>query len=353
MDDLQGNWIGNIFGTYAGNAFAEIIREGDDVLITLRINIQGRAVVLHGPISELNNIISSTLLTAGNDPEQPEVTVDFIFQRNGDQHLGGKWSMPGGHAGVLQLERANFEIQKNPTPSSVEPLQVIQRTGQIPKITIYKDEIHTLVHAMRELLPSSYDVVISANADAKDIRRLSASFWDNATLPDRAEFLSLSLTEPPDGIQRNINIVLGSVECSFSISGSSAVWVDGAFHQIESILRRHHSLWRKIYEKHALNINGIFFLVVLVLLPSLDLPSRAFLILTLAFVVLSFKWLHNKTTALRIFLRSERKETRLIDLTELATLLLGAGILAAVPFAYQWLKDDGLKRLFEALAALS
>lgn len=261
--------------------------------------------------------------------------------------------MAGGHAGVFRLERPVFEAPQLPTASNTEPIQVIQRTGQIPKITIYKEEIHTLVRAMRELMPSPYEVVILANADGKDIKRLAANFWDSATLPDRAEFLNLNLTEPVEGIQRNINIVLGPSECSFSISGANAVWVDGAYHQIDSLLRRHHSFWRKIYEKHALNINGLLFLIVLALLPSLDLPSRAFLLTTMIAVIFSFKWLHTKTTALRIFLRSERRETRLIDLTELITLLLGAAILAIVPFAYQWLREDGLKRFFEALAALS
>lgn len=319
-----GSWIGNIWGTYKGLGYLEITN-GEGTQLT----------VLHTPAGAAR-----------------EVEASFTFDRVTNSSLDGQWVQADGNAGVFTFERK----ANGPAPNvpAIEPLEVVQRTIQFPKITIYRDEIVQLIAVMKTLLPTTNEVVVHIIRGQIDIKRLAVHFWGDPALPERVDLLELSLVEAnPAGIVKTINLVLGPHGCSMSVSGGDRVWVDGGLSQLRDLLRRYHSIWRKLYERHGLNLNGFLALMVLTLLPSLDLLSRSVFVAIATVLVLSFWFLHRWTTQLRIFLKTEREKVRLLDRTDFITTILGAALLAAIPYVYTWLKGQGLTTALSWLASLT
>lgn len=356
---LEGSWIGNLNGTLVGNLFAEFYSDGDVTKIILRANVDSQPIILTGQVERRDDSIVASL-SSEDAALGDEYDTRLVFDSISDDRLGGRWFLKTGHGGsfvlgpATNIQRSTPAAATDKSQSHKSALKIVRRTISLPKITIYRDEIKRLSSQMKEWLNTPFQVVIHAGThkagqSKKDIRKFDSDFWDDPSLSKHAEFLYLSLSEPGE-LPRTIDVHLGNEGCSVSVTGADEIWVSGCFNELEQFFSEKNSRWRTLYENHALNFNGLAFLISLTLLPSLDLPQRIVLMTSAITLMLLFKSFHDHTTSLRIFLQQDQTETNWLDLPRIFNTLLGAGILAFVPVAYTWLSGNGLQNLLDWLS---
>lgn len=203
---------------------------------------------------------------------------------------------------------------------------------------------------MKSLLITPYEVAFRSEIDGVDVKRLATDFWSIPSLPAGPEYIHISLTEPAEFAPKTINVDLAPGGCSFYVSSADDVWVDGTYLKLDRWFGRKRSVWRTLFEKHGLNVNGVALLLALTLGPDLDIGSRTVLVFgTLIGTVVFFR-VHASVTRLRIFLRQDYAKATIIDLPRLLTMLLGAALIGAVGWLYALLSGGGLRSLLEWLA---
>lgn len=325
--------------------FAEFSKgaEGKTNLV-LRANSSSGAVVLRGDLSTSGNVVSAELREEAESGAPPR-SANVVFTLFTQERIQGRWEMPDGNAGTLNLVLAPLATPFVPSGTQpAAPIQVVQSSKQLPKITIYRDEIKDLCSAMKVWLPSAYDVIVRAEIDGQEVRRFAPHFWEMPSLPSRASSLNLWLSEPGE-IARSINVSLSADDCSYTVSGADEIWVSGTLHRIEKTFERKHSWWKRVYEKHALNLNGIALLLAIAFVPSLDLLDRIILLGSTVALAWVIKQLHDWTTALKIYLRTDYKETSYIELPRLLTTLAGTALIGFVTWGYNVLSGGALQNL--------
>jgi len=109
-----------------------------------------------------------------------------------------------------------------------------------------------------------------------------------------------------------------------------------------------------MFERHALNLNGIIFVVAITVAPDLEVVSRFIFIGATIALIMVFRGLHDRVTRLRIFFREDYADKKaVIDLPRLYATLLGAGIVGALTTIYAWLNSGGLQALLALLLTRS
>lgn len=354
---LGHGWAGRIFGTNTGNVSAKL--EGTDDAITGVVRI---ADADHGvAVYEIKGTFAEGKLSAVGHPKEVaqgtslgDLTIVGVIDGKGELH--GNWETTLGTGGPFVLyphdigDGVTTSTSVEPGPGANEPPQIIQRTQKLPKFTIFRDELQDLIKVMRDIYPQSGEPAIRAPVFGTDINRLASAFWA-MTLPMEVEYIHISLSEGVAFAPRTITVSLTQTGCSFSVSGSSEIWVNGVFDKLDRMLAKRRGWWRRFFEQHALNLNGFVLLAAVTLAPDLQVVSRfIFIGATLLFITL-FKGLHDRVTKLRIFLREDYSKKAVIDLPRLYTTLLGAGIVAALTTIYAWLSRGGLQALLALITS--
>jgi len=353
MNILSGKWIGDLRGTIYANAFAEVRSENGKATIELRVNAPGKPLILCGPIQmDVDGKVSGTLKPT-QTPEHlnGDMVATITFSSISEDRLEAEWGLDDGNAGLLALVRFNTQDASHSNLAPASPIQQIHKTRQLPKITLYRDQIKELVEILKSSIETPFEVVIAVNSDRKGLKRLASNFWDTPNLPAEAQSLSLSISEPGEGVTRQITINVSEEDSSFNVVGRDEIWVSGTTIEIEEALRSKSSRVRWLYEKHGLSINSIAFLTTLALLPDLSIGQRFILIGITIILALGLKKLHDSTTAVRIFLKKDYKEASYIDVPRLATTLAGAAILALIGGTYRLLTDGSAQRVVEWLVS--
>lgn len=208
----------------------------------------------------------------------------------------------------------------------------------------------SLIAKMKSLLPTDYDVVVDASINGKNLRAIAPHFWETPALPSTAPEFSFSLTGPSNPIPKSITINFGKTNCSYTVSGTDELWVAGAFEEIGEALRSKQSVVRRLYENYALTINFLSFLIALIALPSLDVPSRAALLLAWFLLAVIYLLIHRTTTTTLLYLKAESKDRKsFIDYPRILTTVVGAGVIGAITAAWGVLSGDTIMNLLQAL----
>lgn len=351
----SGAWFGHFEGTVGGKLLAEFAgtENGTLVVVTAR---SGKDVVKASGFLEVNEkgITTANLNVFGDDDTQPTGTLGLIFLEMQPTRLRGRWSASTGDRGVFFVDPGEAQgppvgatggLPDNVAPST--PLQLIHRSKAVPKLRLFRDDVLDLTARMKRLLPIPSDVVVVAKIDGKEVRQFASDFWSLADLPPTTNTLNLSMTETGTGLLRSIAINFDPAGCLLNVTGPDEVWVSGVFAELETSLARRHNRWKLWYERHALNVNGLTLLVVLALLPNLAFVQRLVLLGVTVALMLVVRSFHNATTAVRVFLRKDRKDGSLIEIPRLLTGLAATGIAAAASGLYYAMSKGALRDLLE------
>ncbi|WP_377296025.1 hypothetical protein [Rhizobium sp. SGZ-381] len=329
----SGMWYGQLNGTLSGNLFLQIT-DGDQPLVIARTNLGGELVVGVGTLRVEGSLEVRLTPPNSGSATQGDGYADVVFLEVTPARLRGRWSTPEGHAGVFIVvpgepvqaapEREQ-PAQHPPAPDDeTAPLQMIQRTGRLPKLQLFRDDVKELADLIKHLLPTPFEVVFAADVNGEEVRRIGNHFWSLPALPTRTAIMSLSLTEPGSALVRSINVTFSADNSSFVVSGPDDVWVAGTFRKLETVLASKYGRWRWPIEKYALNINGLFLLATLAYLPELTLGQRLAALTAVVGVAALFKLAYDAVTTVRVYLKTDKKDGRLFELPRYITALANA-----------------------------
>src|SRR5689334_12564031 len=121
-----GTWVGNVWGTYAGNAVLEIVENDAKIEVEISVNINGQVIVLKGPLTLSGG---KSVAAMNGDAVNGSIEAVFIFDVIETNRIEGKWRQPDQNNGVFQFQRRASQAVAAPQESNPSPIQVIQRTG--------------------------------------------------------------------------------------------------------------------------------------------------------------------------------------------------------------------------------
>ncbi|MGO7903670.1 hypothetical protein AB9E09_03230 [Rhizobium leguminosarum] len=338
-DILKGSWIGDLRGTQVANLFAEF--EGSELV--LRAGNSAGAFAFKGSIE--NVAVGQDRVLTSLDISDP-TTVTIRFSDIEQQTLAGRWQTSNGHAGPFRL---------SPVPALVpthigqnipdEPIRFRTRTESLPRMRIYRDEIRDLTAVMKKMLPTPFQVAVRADLNGGVDSVYEPDFWNTPGLPRKSSQISLNLTEPANPIARSIDISVGSGGTTCSVSGADQVWVAGVLEELRSLSSLRRRRFRSFFERFGLSFNFFLMLFAIAYSADLSLPRRLLLFVIALGLAVAFKCLYDWATASVVFLKDDRKPTSLLDVPRLFTTLVGAAIIAAVPWLYSFLSGGSLSGL--------
>src|SRR5690606_31983346 len=152
----------------------------------------------------------------------------------------GQWSTYDGHKGVFQLAAANAGREVALSPA-LEPVQIVNRQEDIPKLQLTRADLVDLILAMKRAIQTPNDVVVAVNIDGNEVVRLSDDFLTRQDLPMKLSFIRLSLSDQAPGIRKNIQITLSDQGSNFHVSASDEVWVNGVATALRHSIKRRSS----------------------------------------------------------------------------------------------------------------
>jgi hypothetical protein len=310
MEELLGQWIGDLRGTAMGSVYAVVTDDAGRKGIELKVNVGGTVATLRGHLVQTDGV-TSVELTADlpADAPNPVGSSNIVLDTILPNRLAGRWTTTTGHAGTINLVRSDTAqppaTQIAPPPSQPpKPIEIVAREGRLANLTLYRSELETIVAKIKLLVGGSNDVVIATTIDGgKQIRQFSADFFARRDLPRHVTSINLSLNDGRQGIQSNVIVNLSDkFESTFFIQSDDALWVSGGFAELEGFFRRYTNPISVFIQKHGLNVNGIMLITVIALLPDLPLSSR-FIVLVLTFIVVSgLLYLHRRLTSTVVYL---------------------------------------------------
>lgn len=309
MEELLGQWIGDLRGTDVGSAYAVVTNDGDRKRIELKVNIGGTVTTLRGHFTQTGGGTSVELVAdLPADAPNPIGTATIALDTVMTNRLAGRWTTSTGHAGTINMVRS--ETAQPPTSQSAspaappKPIEIVAREGRLANLTLYRNELETIVAKIKSLVGGANDVVIATTIDGgKQIRQFSADFFARRDLPRHVTSINLSLNDGRQGIQSNVIVNLSDkFESTFFIQSDDALWVSGGFAELEGFFRRYTNPVSVFIQKHGLNVNGIMLIVVIALLPDLPLSSRVVVLFLTFVVVTGLLYLHRKLTSTVVYL---------------------------------------------------
>lgn len=356
----SGMWYGQLNGTLAGNLFLEFEGAGER-RVTARTYVNGQVIVGIGPL-QMEALPHARLIAFPSSADDAsDGYADVIFLEATPARLRGRWSTSDGHAGVFlavpgePASNGPPVEQQSAQPSHENnqsvPLQMIHRTGRLPKLHLFRDELKELADLMKHLLPSPFEVVFAADINGEEFRRTGNHFWNLPALPKKTGFASLNVTEPGPGLVRSISITFSANNSSFVVSGPDDVWVAGTFRKLETALSSKYGRWRWPIEKYALNINGLVLLAMIAYLPELNLGQRLVALAVVVGAASLFKFAYDAVTAVRVYLKTDKKDGRLFELPRYITALANALTWAALGWVMLQVSEGGLKEWLLRLIA--
>jgi len=345
---LSGRWIGDLRGTIFGALFGEFETVDGRNIFTLRCRIGTGVLVVKGDVT---NATVGVAVNLSSDAENPTI-ITAVFEEIDQQRLLGRWEVDQ-DKGTFQLSPTHSGTVDENQPAVNAPIRVVNKTDNMPKRTIYRDDLKELVTTMKVLMPSPFDVVIKADVGKKEVIAYAPDFWSTPGLPREINFITLSLNEPASPIARTLSVTFGPMTSSYSASGPNEIWVGGAFQELKTTLQLDGFSWRRWWENYALTINSINILIALIVAPSLPIVPRAVLLVSSIGVAIGFKYFHDRTTRTRVFLRSDYKETLWIDMPKIVTGLAGTALVGAIGGLATFLKGDQFQHLLQWLQTQS
>jgi hypothetical protein len=308
-DELVGNWIGDLRGTDAGLVFATIAIVGEDHVVDVKLNVAGEVTNLVGTLQRNDDGAVLTLALANQDEANKGFAsyATVTFETVSRDRLSGTWTTSNGHAGVVGLSR--YETKQTPESNPVAdpvvrpPAELIAREQQLPNVVLYRSELEVVVAKMKELVGGKADVVIAATEDNRQTKAFASDFFQKTSLPQSVTILNLSVN---DGRQPLSSVVIVNLtdkfNSTFFVQSDNAIWVGGAFAEMDDLFRRYTNPLLTFIHKYGLTANGLALLAVIAFLPDLPFLWRVALLVSALVLFNLIAFMHRRLTSTRIHL---------------------------------------------------
>lgn len=362
---LNGQWIGDLNGTLVGQLYVEFRPVETSIDVQFGANIRGEPIELRGRIVEIADRLICKLsiyrrkrlalptAEEGDSPEDPkpssstdvEPYAELVFDTVQSNRIAGRWETIDGNRGVFQLGPANTETTPPIAPESINPLQIVSRREDIPKLRLSRNDILDLVSSIKRSLPSSNDVAVAFAVDNNEIVQLSEDFFQRRDLPKELNYLRLTINDQSPGIKKSIQVTFSDKDSHILVSASDEVWVSGVTQNLLATLHRRSSWYSWWFQKHGLNLNGVLLLVTIGLLPNLQMTARFVFIFIVVLALLGFQKLHTTVSKVKILPREDTLPPSKVSMGEIVTGAVGGiGTILAIAI-FDFLSGDGLTKL--------
>lgn len=282
MINLTGQWIGNTYGTHPSNIFAEFINSNNTISVSIRSaapNSQDVKIFIgictqHEGLIEIN-------LTQSIDGYFTTTTGKVIFKIVSERVLEGDFELSIGAKGIIKISKY---YHFNTLNERSEPLQIIAKEYLLNyPLKIYKNDILKIIEVMKELSTKTGNLVITEQSKGTKVTKYADDYLK--TIPHQNNIDSLSFTAQVlvSGFTNTLTLNLNRRSTSNIISQSpDYLWSHSTPTFLKETLEQRANKLLGIYKKYDLEINGLLFLALLVILPSFEIRIR--LVWTLAFL---------------------------------------------------------------------
>lgn len=297
MVDLASGWAGKIFGTNTGNIFLEIKQDGNKILGRLRIMDDVFGVVVYDYTGTVGDeiIFNCTPVKKIEGMELGDVKVKAYLTSKGT--LKGEWESTIGTAGAFEAFPHDLtKNDQNLVVSEDGPEQLYNRTIEIGSARLFKEDLIQLI----SFLEKDFTVgrtVITYKERGCDLTKFASSFLEEHEGIDQLNSIKIVIQEPEaHGINRVIVIELVSSDNSaIKVTGLNESWVIGKAESISEFLKGKQNSIATTYRKYGLNLNGLIFVVMLIVLPEIvKWKERAIFVVAVFFLLIFLLYIHNK-----------------------------------------------------------
>lgn len=197
------------------------------------------------------------------------------------------------------------EVQ-TPEPEAMQNSPLLTTTLFAGTVRLGRPDLGRLVEVVRNGM-SVEDPAINLSHNGREYIHLGMqSLEAEASLPAIVETIIISASEPASKTGNRTVVVRLTKEGpnSIFVSGYDRVWVEGKASQVDLFLSSRKSRFAGFWRKYGNNANGVLFLILLGLLPSVpSLPNRIIVVFAafLLLIVLRLSWA--KIAHTRIFLQ--------------------------------------------------
>jgi hypothetical protein len=256
--------------------------------------------------------------------------------------ISGQWQTDAGTGGrfvlvygpkidpALPAQAATKGEVQPPQPVSASLGPLVTTTLTLGTVRLDRDALANLVEVLRNGL-SVENPAINVSHQGHEMIHLGMQSLDREpSLPVIVETVIISASEPTNNTGNRTVVVRLTKDGpnTIFVSGYDQVWVEGKARQVELFLSNHMSRFAGFWRKYGNNANGVLFLILLGLLPSVPSLRDRFVVLAASFlllVVMRLSWA--KIAHSRIYLQEKLVPFHLKYsdwiLTPLAVLLSG------------------------------
>jgi hypothetical protein len=246
---------------------------------------------------------------------------DFVLVK-----VGGDLQIPDS---LGQIAEPPLQAQPVPEPSAevaevkpTLPLAVQPATPQtaplLALVTItqvlgsYRFDVHEF-RALAEIVKSGTNIqvpVVNASVQGREFIHIGVeSLLSDASIPAVIHDARIAASEPAANLGTNtVVLTLKHDEPStLYVSGYDRIWVEGKAAQIQGFLRHHENKAAHLLRRYGGHLNGMIFLALLAILPSIQPLRNRFVVVFYVFVFLSallYSW--RLAENVRVFLREPR-----------------------------------------------
>lgn len=297
MKGLGKLWAGRVYGTNTGNLFIEFDQTEPRLSGTLRFldTLAGIAVY------EIDGTFDDRLMLTGRwkqggDPQaHGELSIEGVLTSDG--LLRGTWNSTIGTGGTFELYP--HDLARAPAPAvsaGSPPEQLYTRSASLGAVRLYAQDVLELLRIVQDDF-SAPQPVVTYHVRGSEVTKYAKDFVGEISTLGQLDYLKITVQEPEaHGINRVVVVELrafGSNE--IRAQGIRESWVVGRAETISAFLRKHQSSIVTSYRKFGLNINGVIFLLMLILIPEINTVEErtAFVGATFALLFL-LHWIHSK-----------------------------------------------------------
>ena len=290
MINLIGQWIGNVYGTHPSNVFVEFNNQNGGISVTLRsaTTNSNEVGVFIGTCTQNENSVAITINELVNG-QQTNTTGNATLTIISENQLEGNFELSNQAKGIIKISRFHFT---NAINSRSQPVQIIAKEIILNyPLKIYKNDIEKIITIMQELATPAGTLIVTEQAKGTKIIKYSADYLKENEHQKNIESLSFSSQVMVSGFTNTLTLNLNRNGSSYIISQSpDFLWSHTTPILLKETLEQKTNKFLGLYKRFGLEINGILFLILLVILPSLEFKTRLVFVTGFLFFAFSYRF---------------------------------------------------------------
>lgn len=302
MDALVSHWAGRIFGTNTGNVAVKFDEsDGAELSGTLRLMDDAYGVAVYrisGEREQASVSFRGTPEASVEGVALGDITASATLESNGE--LRGEWTSSIGTGGTFILHPHGSPLYMQDGGRSAEerpvPEQVHTHSALIGSLSIFSEDIRSLVHEMEKDFTSPRSVVTFSSGKG-ETTKFFADFEIDLAAAHTLTYLQIQVQEAQPRSPGKVVVVefrrhgLNEIRAQ----GPNESWVIGRVESLLIRLKQRRNLLVSGYKRVGGWFGQILFYSMIVFIVGLESWEQRAVIALLAFAILTaFNWVHTK-----------------------------------------------------------